>query len=129
MVGGHRLQGQFFAPTVIADANAGILVAREKPCGPLAPIFRFGGEQEAIAAAKATEFGLASYFYSRDLGHIFRVGEALEYGMVGVNAGVIADEHVSLGGVEPPGLGRVGSSHGLDEYLEIKYLCLGDVPQ
>ncbi|MDR2326267.1 MAG: NAD-dependent succinate-semialdehyde dehydrogenase [Acidovorax sp.] len=129
VVGGHRLQGQFFAPTVIADAHAGMLVAREETFGPLAPIFRFSTEQEAIAAANATEFGLASYFYSRDMGRIFRVGEALEYGMVGVNAGVIATEHVPFGGVKQSGLGREGSSHGLDEYLEIKYLCLGDVQQ
>jgi len=104
-----------------------MLVAREETFGPLAPIFRFATEQEAIAAANATEFGLASYFYSRDMGRIFRVGEALEYGMVGVNAGVIATEHVPFGGVKQSGLGREGSRHGLDEYLEIKYLCLGDV--
>ncbi|MBV8250310.1 MAG: NAD-dependent succinate-semialdehyde dehydrogenase [Comamonas sp.] len=127
VVGGQRLHGQFFAPTVIADASADMLVAREETFGPLAPIFRFATEQEAIAAANATEFGLASYFYSRDMGRIFRVGEALEYGMVGVNAGVIATEHVPFGGVKQSGLGREGSRHGLDEYLEIKYLCLGDV--
>lgn len=127
VVGGQRLQGQFFAPTVIADAHAGMLVAREETFGPLAPVFRFATEQQAIDAANATEFGLASYFYSRDVGRIFRVGEALEYGMVGVNAGVIATEHVPFGGVKQSGLGREGSRHGLDEYLEIKYLCLGDV--
>lgn len=127
VVGGQRLQGQFFAPTVIADAKADMLVAREETFGPLAPIFRFATEQDAIDAANATEFGLASYFYSRDVGRIFRVGEALEYGMVGVNAGVIATEHVPFGGVKQSGLGREGSRHGLDEYLEMKYLCLGDV--
>ncbi|MEX8191705.1 NAD-dependent succinate-semialdehyde dehydrogenase [Comamonas guangdongensis] len=127
VVGGQRLHGQFFAPTVIADAGADMLVAREETFGPLAPIFRFSTEQEAVAAANATEFGLASYFYSRDMGRIFRVGEALEYGMVGVNAGIIATEHVPFGGIKQSGLGREGSRHGLDEYLEIKYLCLGDV--
>lgn len=127
VVGGQRLQGQLFAPTVIADAHAGMLVAREETFGPLAPVFRFATEHQAIDAANATEFGLASYFYSRDVGRIFRVGEALEYGMVGVNAGVIATEHVPFGGVKQSGLGREGSRHGLDEYLEIKYLCLGDV--
>ncbi len=127
VVGGKRLQGQFFQPTVIADAKADMLCAREETFGPLAPIFKFKTEQEAIAAANATEFGLASYFYSRDVGRIFRVGEALEYGMVGINVGIIATEHVPFGGVKQSGLGREGSHHGMDEYVELKYLCLGDV--
>lgn len=131
LTGGQRLahigSGQFFAPTVIADAHAGMLCAHEETFGPLAPVFRFDTEQEAIAAANATEFGLASYFYSRDIGRIFRVGEALEYGMVGVNVGLLATEHVPFGGVKQSGLGREGSHHGLDEYLELKFLCLGDI--
>lgn len=127
VTGGERLHGQFYAPTVIANATATMKVAREETFGPLAPIFRFQTEQEAIDAANNTEFGLASYFYSRDVGRIFRVGEALEYGMVGINAGIIATEHVPFGGVKQSGLGREGSRHGMDEYLEIKYLCLGDI--
>ncbi|MEY4711290.1 MAG: hypothetical protein RIS88_740 [Pseudomonadota bacterium] len=126
-VGGKKLKGQFFEPTVIAGATADMLCAREETFGPLAPIFKFKTEQEAIAAANNTEFGLASYFYSRDVGRIFRVAEALEYGMVGINAGIIATEHVPFGGVKQSGLGREGSAHGMDEYLEMKYLCLGDV--
>ncbi len=126
-VGGKKLQGQFFEPTVIAGATADMLCAREETFGPLAPIFKFKTEQEAIDAANHTEFGLASYFYSRDVGRIFRVAEALEYGMVGINAGIIATEHVPFGGVKQSGLGREGSAHGMDEYLEMKYLCLGDV--
>jgi succinate-semialdehyde dehydrogenase/glutarate-semialdehyde dehydrogenase len=127
MAGGHKLDGQFFEPTVIADARADMLCAREETFGPFAPVFRFHKEQEAIDAANNTEFGLASYFYSRDIGRIYRVGEALEYGMVGINVGVIATEHVPFGGVKQSGLGREGSSHGMDEYLEMKYLCLGDI--
>ncbi|MDR3454395.1 MAG: NAD-dependent succinate-semialdehyde dehydrogenase [Rhodoferax sp.] len=126
-VGGHKLQGQFFEPTVISDATADMLCAREETFGPLAPVFRFKTEQEVIAAANNTEFGLASYFYSRDVGRIFRVAEALEYGMVGINAGVISTEHVPFGGVKQSGLGREGSSHGMEEYVEMKYLCLGDI--
>jgi succinate-semialdehyde dehydrogenase/glutarate-semialdehyde dehydrogenase len=127
MVGGHKLDGQFFEPTVIADARADMLCAREETFGPFAPVFRFHKEQEAVDAANNTEFGLASYFYSRDIGRIYRVSEALEYGMVGINVGVIATEHVPFGGVKQSGLGREGSSHGMDEYLEMKYLCLGDI--
>jgi succinate-semialdehyde dehydrogenase/glutarate-semialdehyde dehydrogenase len=90
-------------------------------------VFKFKTEQEAIDAANNTEFGLASYFYSRDVGRIFRVGEALEYGMVGINVGILATEHVPFGGVKQSGLGREGSHHGMDDYVEIKYLCLGDM--
>jgi succinate-semialdehyde dehydrogenase/glutarate-semialdehyde dehydrogenase len=127
LVGGHRLQGQFFAPTVVADAHAGMLCAREETFGPFAPVFKFETEAEAIAAANDTEFGLASYFYSRDVGRIFRVSEALEYGMVGVNVGILATEHVPFGGVKQSGLGREGSHYGMDDYVEIKYVCVGDV--
>ncbi|HAJ12659.1 MAG: NAD-dependent succinate-semialdehyde dehydrogenase [Hydrogenophaga sp.] len=127
VTGGQKLQGQFFEPTVVANATPDMLCAREETFGPFAPIFRFETEQEAIDAANATEFGLASYFYSRDVGRIFRVGEALEYGMVGINVGILATEHVPFGGVKQSGLGREGSHHGMDDYVEIKYLCVGDV--
>ncbi|MEY4536489.1 MAG: hypothetical protein RL171_640, partial [Pseudomonadota bacterium] len=127
LAGGKKLQGQFFEPTLIGDATATMLCATEETFGPFAPVFRFKTDQEAIDAANNTEFGLASYFYSRDVGRIFRVAEALEYGMVGINAGVIATEHVPFGGVKQSGLGREGSRHGMDEYLEMKYLCMGDI--
>lgn len=127
LVGGQRLGGLFFAPTVLADVTAQMAVAREETFGPLAPIFRFHTEREAIDAANNTEFGLASYFYSRDVGRIFRVSEALEYGMVGINVGILATEHVPFGGIKQSGLGREGGWQGMDEYLETKYLCLGDV--
>lgn len=131
VTGGKRLpslgSGQFFEPTVVADASADMLCATEETFGPFAPVFKFETEQEAIDAANNTEFGLASYFYSRDVGRIFRVGEALEYGMVGINVGILATEHVPFGGVKQSGLGREGSHHGMDDYVEIKYLCLGDI--
>lgn len=127
LAGGHKIEGQFFEPTVIAEATSDMLCAKEETFGPFAPVFRFKTEQDAIDAANNTEFGLASYFYTRDVGRIFRVAEALEYGMVGINAGVIATEHVPFGGVKQSGLGREGSHHGMDDYVEIKYLCLGDI--
>jgi succinate-semialdehyde dehydrogenase/glutarate-semialdehyde dehydrogenase len=131
LVGGKRLttlgSGQFFEPTVVADASADMLCAREETFGPFAPVFKFNIEQEAIDAANATEFGLASYFYSRDIGRIYRVAEALEYGMVGINVGILATVHVPFGGVKQSGLGREGSHFGMDDYVEIKYLCIGDV--
>ena len=127
LVGGHGLQGRFFEPTVVSEATADMLCAREETFGPFAPVFRFKTEQEAVDAANNTEFGLASYFYSRDVGRIFRVAEALEYGMVGINVGIIATEHVPFGGVKQSGLGREGSHHGIDDYVELKYLCIGDV--
>ena len=125
--GGHALQGQFFEPTVVSEATADMLCAREETFGPFAPVFRFKTEQEAVDAANNTEFGLASYFYSRDVGRIFRVSEALEYGMVGINVGILATEHVPFGGVKQSGLGREGSHHGIDDYVEIKFLCIGDI--
>ncbi|WP_296507732.1 NAD-dependent succinate-semialdehyde dehydrogenase [Rhodoferax sp.] len=125
--GGNALQGQFFEPTVVSGATADMLCAREETFGPFAPVFKFHTEQEAIDAANNTEFGLASYFYSRDIGRIYRVGEALEYGMVGVNVGILATEHVPFGGVKQSGLGREGSHFGMDDYIEVKYLCLGDI--
>ncbi|RID96850.1 NAD-dependent succinate-semialdehyde dehydrogenase, partial [Simplicispira hankyongi] len=126
LTGGKRLttlgSGQFFEPTVLANASADMLCATEETFGPFAPVFKFETEQQAIDAANNTEFGLASYFYSRDVGRIFRVGEALEYGMVGVNTGIISTEHVPFGGIKQSGLGREGSHHGMDDYVEIKYL-------
>ncbi|MDP1655653.1 MAG: NAD-dependent succinate-semialdehyde dehydrogenase [Hylemonella sp.] len=127
LTGGKKMGGQFFEPTVISEANASMLCATEETFGPFAPVFRFKTEQEAIDAANATIFGLASYFYSRDVGRIFRVSEALEYGMVGINVGILATEHVPFGGVKQSGLGREGSSHGMEDYVEMKYLCLGDI--
>ena len=127
LTGGKKMGGQFFEPTVVAEANASMLCATEETFGPFAPVFRFKTEQEAIEAANATIFGLASYFYSRDVGRIFRVSEALEYGMVGINVGILATEHVPFGGVKQSGLGREGSSHGMEDYVEMKYLCLGDI--
>lgn len=127
VTGGKKFGERFFEPTVIANATSDMLCAREETFGPVAPVFRFKTEAEAIAAANNTEFGLASYFYSRDVGRIFRVGEALEYGMVGINTGLISTAEVPFGGVKQSGLGREGSRHGIDDYVEIKYLCLGDI--
>jgi len=120
----HALGGTFFEPTVVRDATAAMLVAREETFGPLAPIFRFGAEAEAISMANDTEFGLASYFYARDAGRIFRVAEALEYGMVAINTGLLSNEAAPFGGVKQSGLGREGSKYGIIDYLQIKYLCI-----
>ena len=127
LTGGQRIGERYFAPTVLAGATSDMLCAREETFGPVAPVFRFETEAQAIAMANATEFGLASYFYSRDIGRVWRVAEALEYGMVGINTGLISTAEVPFGGVKQSGLGREGSRHGLDDYLEIKYLCIGDV--
>lgn len=120
----HALGGNFYQPTVIGGATPGMLVAHEESFGPLAPIFAFDTEADAIAAANDTEFGLASYFYSRDVGRIMRVAEQLEAGIVGVNTGLISTAEAPFGGVKQSGLGREGSKYGLDEFLEIKYVCL-----
>lgn len=125
--GGKRLGGLFFEPTVIADATPDMLCAKEETFGPFAPIFKFTTDQEVIDAANNTEFGLASYFYSRDIGRIHRTMEALEYGMVGVNVGILATEHVPFGGIKQSGLGREGSHYGMDDYVEVKYVCMGDI--
>ena len=119
----HPRGGNFYQPTVLADVTPAMRVAREETFGPVAPLFKFTSEAEAIALANDTEFGLAAYFYSRDVGRCFRVGEALEYGMVGVNTGLISNEVAPFGGVKQSGLGREGSKYGIDDYLEIKYLC------
>tara|TARA_Y100001951_G_scaffold101807_1_gene107360 strand:- start:59944 stop:61350 length:1407 start_codon:yes stop_codon:yes gene_type:complete len=123
----HALGGSFFEPTVLGDVTPDMLVARDETFGPLAPLFRFSTEAEAIAMAMAndTEFGLASYLYTRDLGRAWRVSEALEYGMVGVNEGLISTEVAPFGGIKQSGLGREGSHYGIDDYIEQKYMCLG----
>ena len=123
--GSHENGGCFFAPTVLADVPREARIFSEETFGPVAPLFRFSTEAEAIRMANDTEFGLASYFYSRDIGRVMRVAEALEYGMVGINEGLISTEVAPFGGVKSSGLGREGSKYGIEDYLEIKYLCLG----
>jgi len=125
VTGGQVIASRLFAPTVLADASADMLCVREETFGPVAPVLRFNTEAQAIAMANASESGLAGYFYSRDIGRIFRVGEALECGMVGVNTGLISTAEVPFGGVKQSGLGREGSRHGIEDYLELKTLCLG----
>ena len=130
LAGGKRLAteaGNFFEPTLLADATPQMLCSREETFGPVAPVFKFQTEADAITMANSTEFGLASYFYSRDIGRIFRVGEALEYGMVGINTGLISTAEVPFGGVKQSGLGREGGRQGIEDYVEVKYLCLGDI--
>ncbi len=127
VVGGQRMGDRFYTPTVLADVSADMLCAKEETFGPVAPVFRFETEEEVVALANDTEFGLASYFYSRDIGRVFRVGEALEYGMVGINTGLISTAEVPFGGVKQSGRGREGAHQGIDDYVEIKYLCLGDI--
>jgi len=123
----HALGGTFFEPTVIAGVTPDMKCAREETFGPVAPLFRFRTEAEAIALANDTEFGLAAYFFSRDVARCFRVGEALEYGMVGVNTGIMSNEVAPFGGVKQSGIGREGSKYGIEDYLEIKYLCMGGI--
>ena len=127
LVGGkrHELGGTFFQPTVLADVTSEMVVAREETFGPVAPLFRFKDEAEVIAQANATQYGLAAYFYARDLGRVFRVAEALEYGMVAVNSGILSPEVAPFGGVKESGIGREGSRHGIEEFTEIKYVLLG----
>ncbi|MDE9457685.1 NAD-dependent succinate-semialdehyde dehydrogenase [Xenorhabdus bovienii] len=121
----HALGGLFFEPTVLADVDSSMRVSHEETFGPLAPLFKFRDEEEAIRLANDTEFGLAAYFYSRDIGRIYRVAEALESGMVGINEGLISNEVAPFGGIKQSGLGREGSRHGIEDYLEVKYLCFG----
>jgi succinate-semialdehyde dehydrogenase / glutarate-semialdehyde dehydrogenase len=123
----HALGGRFFEPTVLADVTQAMMVSREETFGPVAPLFRFKTDEEAIAMANDTEFGLAAYFYGRDVGRVWRVAEALESGMVGINTGLISTEVAPFGGVKESGLGREGSKYGIEEYLEIKYLCMGGI--
>jgi succinate-semialdehyde dehydrogenase/glutarate-semialdehyde dehydrogenase len=128
-IGGHRhaLGGQFFEPTVITHVRPDMLVAREETFGPVAPVFPFKDEKEAIRLANDTEFGLASYFYTRDLARAFRVAEALEYGIVGLNTGIISTEVAPFGGIKESGMGREGSKYGILDYTELKYLCVGGI--
>jgi succinate-semialdehyde dehydrogenase/glutarate-semialdehyde dehydrogenase len=123
----HALGGNFFEPTVLAEVPSGAKIFHEETFGPVAPLFRFKTEEEAIRLANDTEFGLAAYFYARDVGRIFRVSEALEYGIVGVNEGVISTEIAPFGGFKESGLGREGSKYGIEEYLEVKYVALGGI--
>ena len=123
----HARGGRFFEPTILTNVTPAMAIAREETFGPVAPLFRFSSEADAIALANDTEFGLAAYFYGRDVGRIFRVAEALEYGIVGVNTGLISTEVAPFGGVKESGLGREGSKYGIEEFLEIKYLCLGGI--
>ena len=127
--GGERAEqgGTFYRPTVLADVTTDMKVAREETFGPVAPLFRFEDEAEAVAMANDTEFGLASYFYSKDLARVWRVAEALESGMVGINTGLISTEVAPFGGIKQSGLGREGSRHGVEDYLELKYLCMGGI--
>ena len=123
----HALGGLFFEPTVLSGVNTGMKVTREETFGPVAPLFRFNTEAEAIQMANDTEFGLASYFYGRDIGRIWRVAEALEYGIVGINTGLISTEVAPFGGVKQSGIGREGSKYGIEDFLVIKYLCIGGI--
>jgi len=129
VVGGkrHALGGTFFEPTVLVDVTTDMAVTREETFGPVAPLFRFETEEQAIQMANDTEFGLASYFYSRDIGRVWRVSEGLEYGIIGINVGIISTEVAPFGGMKESGIGREGSHYGIDEFLEIKYLCMGGV--
>ena len=124
-LGGKSLGGNFFEPTIITGVTTAMAVAREETFGPVAPLFKFKTEEEAIKMANDTEFGLACYFYTRDIGRVWRVGEALEYGMVGINEGIISTAEVPFGGMKESGIGREGSSHGMEEYIEMKYMLMG----
>jgi succinate-semialdehyde dehydrogenase/glutarate-semialdehyde dehydrogenase len=123
----HALGGLFYQPTVLSNVSNNMKIMHEETFGPVAAVVRFTTEQEVIAAANDTDFGLASYFYSRDIGRVWRVAEQLEYGMVGINTGLISTAEVPFGGVKQSGLGREGARQGIDDYVELKYLCLGDI--
>jgi len=129
MLGGqrHELGSTFFQPTILTDVTTDMLCAREETFGPLAPLFRFETEEQAVQMANDTEFGLAAYFYARDIGRVWRVSEALEYGIVGINEGIISTEVAPFGGIKESGVGREGSKYGLEDFLEIKYLCMGGI--
>jgi succinate-semialdehyde dehydrogenase/glutarate-semialdehyde dehydrogenase len=129
VAGGHRhaLGGSFFEPTVLTEVTTDMMITREETFGPVAPLFRFKDDAEAIALANDTEFGLCAYFYSRDVGRIFRAAEALEAGIVGANVGIISTEVAPFGGVKQSGLGREGSKYGIEEFVELKYIALGGI--
>jgi succinate-semialdehyde dehydrogenase/glutarate-semialdehyde dehydrogenase len=123
----HARGGNFYAPTVLADAKPGMAVLSEEIFGPVAPIVRFSSDAEVVQLANDSIYGLAAYFYSRDIGRIWRVAEQLEYGIVGINTGLISNEVAPFGGVKQSGIGREGSKYGIEDYLSIKYLCMGGV--
>ena len=123
----HALGGTFFEPTIVTGVTPQMRVAREEIFGPVAPLFRFHTEEEAIRMANDTEFGLAAYFYARDIARVWRVAEGLEYGIVGINEGLISTEVAPFGGVKASGVGREGSKYGIDDFVEIKYLCMGGI--
>jgi len=127
VAGGKRsaLGGTFYEPTILANVTSDMLITYEETFGPVAPIIPFDDDQEAIKLANSSQFGLASYFYSRDIGRIWKVAESLEYGIVGVNSGIISNEVGPFGGIKQSGMGREGSVFGMDEYLEMKYVCIG----
>jgi succinate-semialdehyde dehydrogenase/glutarate-semialdehyde dehydrogenase len=129
MAGGkrHALGGSFFEPTILVNVTTEMAVAREETFGPVAPLFRFKTEEEAVKMANDTEFGLAAYFYTRDMGRVWRVGEQVEYGIVGINTGIISTEVAPFGGVKESGIGREGSKYGIEDYLEVKYMCMGGI--
>src|SRR3954469_8088269 len=129
VLGGKRAAqgGSFFEPTVLTDVTTDMVITKEETFGPVAPLYRFKTDDEAISMANDTEFGLAAYFYSRDIGRIWRVAEALEYGIVGINEGIISTEIAPFGGMKESGIGREGSKYGIEEFLEVKYLCLGGI--
>jgi succinate-semialdehyde dehydrogenase/glutarate-semialdehyde dehydrogenase len=129
LTGGKRVDGagHFYQPTVLTNVKEGMLILREETFGPVAPLVKFDTEEEAIRLANDTEFGLASYFYSRDIARVWRVAEALECGIVGINEGIISTEVAPFGGIKESGIGREGSKYGIDDYLEIKYLCFGGI--
>jgi succinate-semialdehyde dehydrogenase/glutarate-semialdehyde dehydrogenase len=125
--GGKSLEGLFYEPTVLAEATTDMIIAQEEVFGPVAPVFRFSTEEEAVRLANDTEYGLAAYFYSQDVARCWRVAEALEYGMVGINEGLISTEVAPFGGIKESGIGREGSKYGMDYFMEIKYLCFGNI--
>jgi succinate-semialdehyde dehydrogenase/glutarate-semialdehyde dehydrogenase len=129
VIGGkrHALGGSFFEPTVITNVTEEMVVSQEETFGPVAPLYKFDTEEQAVAMANDTVFGLAAYFYSRDVGRVWRVGEALESGIVGINTGIISTEVAPFGGVKESGIGREGSKYGLDEFMEVKYMCIGGI--
>jgi succinate-semialdehyde dehydrogenase/glutarate-semialdehyde dehydrogenase len=123
----HEKGGQFFQPTVLADMTPAMKITREETFGPVAPLYRFKTEKELLDLANDTEYGLAAYFYSRDIGRVWRVAEGIEAGIIGINVGIISTEVAPFGGYKESGIGREGSHHGMEEFLEVKYLCLGDI--
>ena len=129
VVGGNRHSNgsNFFEPTVLADVTHDMLVSREETFGPLAPVYRFDTDADVVRMANDTEFGLAAYFYTRDIGRVWKVAEQLEYGIVGINSGIISTEIAPFGGMKESGVGREGSKYGIEEFMEVKYLCMGDI--